>query len=160
MWWGIFFCIVHISIDLNTAYICLFHLRRKHLEKTFEKPGPKLAFQSYWPTTSTKALQATIAAHDHEWIYSVKHDPSQIIELYGHRQVHRTRSHGWAAYRLLRGPDYMYTWKLELAASNNISHSALLSCLLPISYLHTPSDKLKFPEKMSCDHPSPIKKQP
>jgi hypothetical protein len=35
----------------------------------------------------------------------------------------------------------MYTWKLELAASNSI-------CPF-LSYLHTPSDELKFSEKFS-----------
>lgn len=93
-----------------------------------------------WFSKKNEALQAT--TNRCPWIYSTKHDPSQIIELCGHQSTSAQHQVSWETdgqrmHRLLRN---MYTWKLELAASNSI-------CPF-LSYLHTPSDELKFSENV------------
>jgi hypothetical protein len=103
-----------------------FH-HQKHSEKAFEKPGQKLAFQFLLPFH--RSSQDTIDFRESA-------QPSAICDkdICATSELKRLMGSIMSA-RPPRSRLYMYTWKLELAASNNILPFCI-SAFLAVSYPH------------------------
>ena len=130
------------SIIITCKGVDTLHLPFSSTEETFR--------EDFWKARTKTCFSVLLAYHFHwgiasynrcPWIYSTKHDPSQIIELCGHRQVHRTRSHGTDGQHIGSSEVQIIctlgSWSWQPAITFPIQHSCLLPIIICIQQVTT-----------------------